>query len=141
MAPVKIIVEKHPDGYVAYAQGLEGIVVGEGNTYEEALADVESAIKFHQETFGGAEKWIDEKEYDRWFFEYKEAQAHKDAIEHAADIRMFRGDPADPEDCMEVNEETKRDIEEALAEYKAGRFHTAEEVYKELGLTGKKKVK
>jgi len=135
---IKIVVEKHPDGYVAYAQGLEGIVVGEGNTYEEALADVESAIKFHLETFGGAEKWIDEKEYDRLFFEYKEAQAHKDAIEHAADIRMFRGDP---EDYMEVNEETKRDIEEALAEYKAGRFHTAEEVYKELGLTGKKKVK
>ncbi|HQE25847.1 MAG TPA: type II toxin-antitoxin system HicB family antitoxin [Candidatus Atribacteria bacterium] len=43
---------KHPEGYVAYPLGLKGIVVGEGNTYEEALADVKSAIKFHMETLG-----------------------------------------------------------------------------------------
>jgi predicted RNase H-like HicB family nuclease len=49
---IKIIVEKHPDGYVAYPLGLEGIVVGEGDTYEAALADVKSAIQFHFETFG-----------------------------------------------------------------------------------------
>lgn len=48
----KIIVEKHPDGYVAYPLGLEGVVVGEGDTYEEALADVKSATSFHIETFG-----------------------------------------------------------------------------------------
>jgi predicted RNase H-like HicB family nuclease len=48
----KIIVEKHPDGYVAYPLGLKGDVVGEGDTYEEALADVKSAIRFHIETFG-----------------------------------------------------------------------------------------
>jgi len=48
----KIIVEKHPDGYVAYPLGLKGVVVGEGNTYEEALTDVKSAIRFHIETFG-----------------------------------------------------------------------------------------
>ena len=48
----KIIIEKHPDGYNAYPLGLKGIVVGEGDTYEEALADVKSAIKFHIETFG-----------------------------------------------------------------------------------------
>jgi len=48
----KIIVEKHSDGYVAYPLGLKGIVVGEGDTYEEALADVKSAIKFHIDTFG-----------------------------------------------------------------------------------------
>jgi len=48
----KIVVEKHPDGYVAYPLGLKGVVVGEGDTYEEALADVKSAIKFHIETFG-----------------------------------------------------------------------------------------
>jgi len=48
----KIIVEKHPDGYVAYPLGLKGVVVGQGNSYEEALADVKSAIKFHIETFG-----------------------------------------------------------------------------------------
>ena len=48
----KIIVEKHPDGYVAYPLGLKGVVVGQGDTYEEALADVKSAIQFHIETFG-----------------------------------------------------------------------------------------
>jgi predicted RNase H-like HicB family nuclease len=49
---IKIIVEKNTDGYVAYPLGLKGIIVGEGDTYEEALADVKSAIKFHIETFG-----------------------------------------------------------------------------------------
>lgn len=49
---IKIIVEKHKDGYVAYPIGIEGIVVGEGDTYEEALKDVKSAIKFHVESFG-----------------------------------------------------------------------------------------
>jgi len=48
----KIIVEKHPEGYVAYPLGIKGVVVGEGDTYEQALADVKSAIKFHIETFG-----------------------------------------------------------------------------------------
>ncbi len=52
MKQVKIVVEKHPDGYVAYPLGLKGVVVGEGNTYEEALSDVKSAIRFHIETFG-----------------------------------------------------------------------------------------
>ena len=52
MKPIKIIVEKHADGYVAYPLGLKGVVVGEGDTYEEALADVKSAIQFHLETFG-----------------------------------------------------------------------------------------
>ena len=52
MNQVKIIVEKHDDGYVAYPVGLKGVVVGEGETYEEALADVKSAIRFHVETFG-----------------------------------------------------------------------------------------
>ena len=52
MRQYKIVVEKHPDGYVAYPLGLKGVVVGEGDTYEEALADVKSAIRFHIETFG-----------------------------------------------------------------------------------------
>jgi predicted RNase H-like HicB family nuclease len=52
MKQIKVIVEKHPDGYVAYPLGLKGVVVGEGDTYEEALADVRSAIRFHIETFG-----------------------------------------------------------------------------------------
>ena len=52
MHEFKIIVEKHPDGYVAYPLGIKGVIVGEGDTYEEALADVKSAICFHIETFG-----------------------------------------------------------------------------------------
>jgi len=28
------------------------VVVGQGDTYEDALADVKSAIRFHIETFG-----------------------------------------------------------------------------------------
>ncbi|MBI5086727.1 MAG: type II toxin-antitoxin system HicB family antitoxin [Acidobacteria bacterium] len=48
----KVIVEKHPDGYVAYPLGLKGVVVGQGDTYEEALADVTSAVEFHIATFG-----------------------------------------------------------------------------------------
>jgi predicted RNase H-like HicB family nuclease len=52
MRQYKIIVEKHPDGYVAYPLGIKGVVVGEGDTYEETLADVKSAIRFHIDTFG-----------------------------------------------------------------------------------------
>jgi predicted RNase H-like HicB family nuclease len=52
MKSLKILIEKHPDGYVAYPLGLKGVVVGEGESYEEALADVKSAILFHIETFG-----------------------------------------------------------------------------------------
>ncbi len=52
MRQYKIIVEKHSDGYVAYPLGLKGVVVGQGDTYEEALSDVKSAIRFHIESFG-----------------------------------------------------------------------------------------
>lgn len=52
MKQFKIVVERHSDGYVAYPLGITGVVVGEGETYEEALADVKSAIAFHIETFG-----------------------------------------------------------------------------------------
>ena len=47
-----MIVERHPDGYVAYPLGIRGVIVGQGDTYEEALTDVKSAIHFHLETFG-----------------------------------------------------------------------------------------
>lgn len=52
MRRFKVVVEKHPDGYVAYPLGVKGVVVGQGETYEEALQDVNSAIKFHIESFG-----------------------------------------------------------------------------------------
>lgn len=53
--PLKIVVERHSDGYVAYPLGLtRGAVLGQGDTYESALSDVRSAIAFHVETFGAA---------------------------------------------------------------------------------------
>jgi len=52
MKQIKVIIEKHSDGYIGYPLGLKGVVIGQGDTYEEALADVKSAIRFHIETFG-----------------------------------------------------------------------------------------
>jgi predicted RNase H-like HicB family nuclease len=52
MRQFKIVVEKHPDTYVAYPLGLKGVVIGQGDSYESALDDVKSAIKFHIDTFG-----------------------------------------------------------------------------------------
>ena len=48
----KIIVEHNEDGYTAYPVGHKGVVVGQGETYEEALEDVKSAIRAHIEVFG-----------------------------------------------------------------------------------------
>ncbi len=52
MNKIKIIVEQHSDGYVGYPLGLKGVVIGQGDSFEEALADTKSAIKFHIESFG-----------------------------------------------------------------------------------------
>ena len=59
---VKVIVEKHEDGYVAYPLGLQrGVsIVGQGNTYDEAFADVTSAIRFTLETASEKEVFDDE---------------------------------------------------------------------------------
>ena len=59
MRDLKIIIEKHSDCYIAYPLGLQGAVVGQGETYEEAVSDVKSAIAFHVETFG-ASVWEDQ---------------------------------------------------------------------------------
>ncbi len=53
VAHLKIVVERHADGYVAYPLGLaRGAVIGQGESYESALNDVRSALAFHVETFG-----------------------------------------------------------------------------------------
>jgi predicted RNase H-like HicB family nuclease len=52
MKQFNIVVENHSDTYVAVPLGLKGVVVGQGDSYEAALEDVKSAIKFHVETFG-----------------------------------------------------------------------------------------
>jgi hypothetical protein len=62
MQSTKIIVERHHDGFIAYPIGIKGVVVGEGDTCGEALADVKSALKFHMETFGREVLEIDEVE-------------------------------------------------------------------------------
>ncbi len=57
---IKVIIEKHNDGYVAYPIGLKGTVVGQGDTYDEALTDVRSTIRFPIETFGAKVIDLDE---------------------------------------------------------------------------------
>lgn len=52
MHNLKIIIEKHSDSYVAYPLGFKGAVVGQGDTFDDAISDVKSAIAFHVETFG-----------------------------------------------------------------------------------------
>ena len=52
MTQIRVIVEQHADCFVAYPIGCKGVVVGQGDTYEAALADVQSALRFHVETFG-----------------------------------------------------------------------------------------
>jgi predicted RNase H-like HicB family nuclease len=52
MTHVKVVIEKHSDGYVAYPLGLKGVIVSQGDTYDEVLREVTSAIRFHIETFG-----------------------------------------------------------------------------------------
>ena len=52
MGELKIVIEKHSDGYRAYPIGLNGVVVGEVDTFDDALSDVKSAIQVHIETFG-----------------------------------------------------------------------------------------
>jgi len=52
MKKLKFVVERRRDGYVAYPLGLKGAVVGQGESYESALADAKSAAAFHIESFG-----------------------------------------------------------------------------------------
>ena len=49
---IKFVVERHPTCYIAYPLGIQGIVVGQSNTYQDALEDAKSALRFHIETFG-----------------------------------------------------------------------------------------
>ena len=52
MKQIKIVIEKYQDGYVAYPLGLKGVIVSQGDSYEEVLANIKSAIVFHIESFG-----------------------------------------------------------------------------------------
>jgi predicted RNase H-like HicB family nuclease len=73
MKQLKVVIEKHPDGYVAYPLGLNGVIVGQGDTYAEALADVTSAIRFHVATFGWEVLDVDSPVLDVFVAEVNEA--------------------------------------------------------------------
>ena len=60
MTHLKMIIETHPDGSVAYPVGIKGVVVGDGDSYEEVLVNVKSAIRFHLETLGPEARDVDE---------------------------------------------------------------------------------
>ena len=70
---MKIVVEQHSDGFVAYPSGIKGVVVGQGDTYEEAVKDVKSAIRFHIETFGDDVLEPEEPVLDAFIIEEKVA--------------------------------------------------------------------
>jgi predicted RNase H-like HicB family nuclease len=52
MRTLKFIVERHSDGYLAYPLGSRGVVMGQGDSYEEALLDAKSAAQAHIQAFG-----------------------------------------------------------------------------------------
>jgi predicted RNase H-like HicB family nuclease len=53
MQSVKIIIEQHEDGFIGYPLGFKaGAIVGQGDTYKEALDDTRSAISFYIEHYG-----------------------------------------------------------------------------------------
>jgi hypothetical protein len=57
---MKIIIEKGQNAYLVYPVGIKCIEVGEGDSYEETLADGKSAIRFHRGTFGPDALGVDE---------------------------------------------------------------------------------
>lgn len=56
MQNIKIVIERHEDGYIGYPLGFtRGAIVGQGATYAEALKDTESAIQFYIQHYGKGE--------------------------------------------------------------------------------------
>jgi predicted RNase H-like HicB family nuclease len=49
---IRFLVEEHPDGFVAYPLGVEGVVIGQGETAAEAISDARSALSSHVAAFG-----------------------------------------------------------------------------------------
>ena len=49
---IKILVEEHADGFVAYPLGVEGSVVGQGTTAEAAISEARSALEARIAAFG-----------------------------------------------------------------------------------------
>jgi predicted RNase H-like HicB family nuclease len=58
MKTIKIIIEQHEDGFIGYPLGFtRGAIVGQGDTYEDALADTRSAIEFFIRHYGTEKFW------------------------------------------------------------------------------------
>ena len=70
LAKLKIVVERHDNGFVAYPLGVDGAIVGEGDTFDEALADVRSAIREFADVFGVERLNIDSPVLDAKVVEY-----------------------------------------------------------------------
>jgi predicted RNase H-like HicB family nuclease len=49
---VGVSVQQTGGGFIAHAIGLQGVIVSDGASLEEALSNLKSAIAFHLETFG-----------------------------------------------------------------------------------------
>ena len=52
---IKLIIERFEDSYVAHPLGLRGVVVAQGDTFDEALRQAESAVESHLDAFGPEE--------------------------------------------------------------------------------------
>lgn len=53
MRNVKVVIERHPDGYVGYPLGFtRGAIVGQGETFADALENTRSAIETFIEHYG-----------------------------------------------------------------------------------------
>lgn len=48
----RVQLEQAEDGWLAYPDGINGVVVSQGDTAAEALADLQSALRFHLASFG-----------------------------------------------------------------------------------------
>lgn len=59
MERIGVVIERHPDGFVAYPLGVRGVVVGRGETAEEARTDTTSALRRHVGPFGTDAREVD----------------------------------------------------------------------------------
>lgn len=48
----RVHLEQAEDGWLAYPEAIHGVVVAQGDTAAEALLDLQSALRFHRNTFG-----------------------------------------------------------------------------------------
>jgi hypothetical protein len=81
MKQLKIIVESTLI-VMLLTHGLKGVIVGEGDTYEEALEEVKSAIQFHIETFLNRcfyRRRLLKSQADRLYFQGKSTIIYEDA--------------------------------------------------------------